>query len=384
MEHAHPIVFRMESVWPGQLGRIEMHRTRAGGDLSHIAPARSHMNRFLVGGSDWKTRLEEDIRRASHLNQRQAYAAKRKKSRRKEAEAIRRNGPQDPWRREREHGPLREFVLTASRAFFESEVPGFPDAEKVQAFRDAAISFFKAEMGAALVAAWEDHDEEAYHVHGVLAAWVETESKSSGRQRRLEPSALRIVKSYESAQDIVAEHFADLGLVRGERRAERRRQALQEERDAGLPREHTPCHEWRADEAVRVSEERRAAERARAEATERENAAAELYEAAEARASEFEDWEVELEHRDAMLAAREREADERDRDLSRRERWLKDVLGALQSLGGKIRDAARRLGLLRDPEIEAAIAAADRVREIERGDPSPRDGSPALSTQSRR
>ena len=385
---AHPLVFRLAPLWPAQLARVEMHRRRAGGDLSHVAPLRSGQNRFLVGGAGWHETLVADIRRASQLNQRQAYAARRRLGRRKEAEAIRRNGPGDPWAGTREHGPMREFVLTANAAFFAGEVPGFEDEARVAAFRAAALRFITEQFGAGCVAAWEDRDEQTFHVHGVVAPWVESETKKGGRQRTLRPASIPVIKSYERGQTIAAGYFAHLGLVRGEQTAATRREARDAERETGLPRAHTPCHVWRAEEARRVMENRRAAEAARAEAEARarraqasEEAAAEMYEAAEARSAECTAMEARLRRREETVEAREARIAQRERDIGRRERWLREAVGGLLDLGARIRSAAQRLGLADAPAVSAGLHAADRLDALGRGagaaDRHPRPRAPA-------
>lgn len=227
MAQAHPLVFGMRSIWPAQLSRVEMHQTRTGGDLSHIRPGRTHLNKFLIGGPEWRDELEESIRRASELNHRHAYSARRwVRKRKKEAQEIKRRGPQDPWKKDRSEGPLREGVLTANRKYFEGDAPGFPDTEKENRFRKSALAFLKEQFGNTCVAAWEDRDEEAFHIHFVIAPWVTSQSKQAGTQRRLEPSSIPVVKNYEAGHDIAAEYFKSAGLVRGEKRAEARREAF--------------------------------------------------------------------------------------------------------------------------------------------------------------
>jgi len=379
-QQQHPLVFGMRAVWPGQLGRIEMHQTRTGGDLSHIRPGRTHMNEFLVGGEGWKEQLEEDIRRASELNHRHAYAARRWTRKRKgEAEKIKRGGPVDPWKRDRSEGPLREGVLTANRKHFEGDMPGFPSVEKEARFRAAALKFLREQFGPACVAAWSDSDEEAFHIHFVVAPWVVSESKQAGGQRRIEPSSIPVVKDYEAGHDIAAEYFASAGLVRGEKRAEARRDAFEAEAESELPAKNTPCHEWRADEAVRLDEKRKKAARAWQQARRKEAAAEEASRRAEAvsqrNAAEERRREKKHQARLAAVEAQEKRQTEKQAEIENREREVEfreeraevtmreqnAFAEKLQSAFEAMKKFAEKFGF---KEHELFKTAADKVEEI--------------------
>ncbi|RKT35309.1 hypothetical protein BXY70_1342 [Roseovarius halotolerans] len=376
MTQKHPLVFGMRAIWPGQLSRVEMHQTRTGGDLSHIRPGRTHLNQFLIGGPDWREQLEEDIRRASELNFRHAYSARRwTRKRKKEAAEIRRNGPQDPWKRDRAEGPLREFIFTANKKHFEGDTPGFSDVEREDVFRRCFMRAARDQFGDACVAAWEDHDEEGYHIHGVLAPWVVSKSKQAGKQRRIEPSSIPVVKNYEAGHDIFAEYFGPAGLVRGEKRAERRREAFEAEGKSELPAENTSCHDWRAEEAVRLHEKRKKAAKAWAAAKKKEKAAreaearakaiSEQNRAAEARREKKHQARVAaVEKREALAAEKERAQAARAQDLDRRERGLVETLKAFIPLAEQIREAARKVGLTGHPLVQSGLDAVEKMRDM--------------------
>lgn len=381
MSQKHPLVFGMRELWPGQLARVEMHQTRTGGDLSHIRPGRTHLNQFLIGDPDWREKLEEDIRRAKELNLRHAYHARRYGRKRKgEAAKLRRAGPVDPWKRDRSEGPLREGVLTANRKHFDGDTPGFPSVEKEDRFRSAALKFLRDQFGASCVAAWEDRDEEAYHIHFVVAPWVVSESKQAGKQRRLEPSSIPVVKNYEAGHDIAAEYYAGAGLVRGEKRAQARREAYATEGESELPAANVPCHEWRADEAIRLHEERKKAARAWVAARAKE-AAARATEQRAADASErnrldqerrekkfaarlaaIETRECQVVEKEAEMHVREAILEEGENDLKRRVGLFVSELKSYFDLGEKVRSAARAVGLLDHPLVQTAAEAIDRLR----------------------
>jgi hypothetical protein len=379
----HPLVFGMRPLWPGQLSRVEMHQTRTGGDLSHIRPGRTHLNQFLIGGEGWKEHLEEDIDRAAELNLRHAYHARRYiRKRKKEAAEIKRKGPVDPWKRNRAEGPLREGVLTANKKHFEGDMPGFPSVEKEDAFRRSAMKFLVDQFGPACVAAWSDSDEEAYHIHFVIAPWVVSESKQAGKQRRIEPSSIPVIKNYEAGHDIATEYFKSAGLVRGEKRAQARRDAVAAEAESELPRENIPCHEWRADEAVRLDEKRKKAARAWAAAKRKEAAAREAQaradqmeaEARQARMEaaaqahrdrqEREAREAKIVEREAALAEREEAAAAKEADLNRREKLLVDGAKKFMEMGDAIRAAATKLGLGDHPLVAGGMRALQGMRDI--------------------
>lgn len=89
-------------------------------------------------------------------------------------------------------------------------------------------------------------DEEAFHIHFVVAVWREKVSKHSGRQLLLQASANPLIARYETAQDLAGEAFAPLGITRGERRAEAARAAKAAGQQLPEKRAHVPPSQWRA------------------------------------------------------------------------------------------------------------------------------------------
>lgn len=386
-EQKHPVVFGMRPLWPGQLARVEMHQTRTGGDLSHINAERTHLNAFLIGNEDWRDEVTEDLRKVSELNLRHAYQARRwRRKRKKEALEIKRQGPQDPWKSDRSEGPMREGVLTANAKFFEDDVPGFPCSQKVAAFRICATKFLIENYGPACAVAWEDQDEEVYHIHFIIVPLIETESKNSGKQRMLVPSAIPVIKSYEHGHDVAAEYFKDVGLVRGEERAKRRREALQAEQECELPAANTPCHIWRADEAVRLKIKRSETTSVVEDADRRKRNA----EAAEARAIEIEERlaeeksarekaEIERVERiqkeetdraerikmeDAKCAEREKTLYAKAEEVEKKTSLLVGALREFSDLGDAVKSAACKVGLVDHPLVQTSVRAIARMREM--------------------
>jgi hypothetical protein len=222
MKSEHPVVLRFAEMFPSALARYEMHATRKGGNLDHIDPIRSGSNRLLIGGSDWRAKLEQEIDAATAANLAAELEALRRRKRWKEIDQRLRQGKEPPWRAST-GGPLREVILTAHRAWFADADADTPET-RAQRFEAQAIKWLQSRFGDAVVHARADHDEMTYHIHAILAPWAEKNSVRRGSQRLLQPSSNPLLKNYEAAQDDVGEFFAILGLKRGKRRAEKRRE----------------------------------------------------------------------------------------------------------------------------------------------------------------
>ena len=139
-----------------------------------------------------------------------------------------------------------------SKAWFGGTGEGQWDAGRVAQFRDASLDFLRKHFPDQQLRYVVAHaDEEAYHIHFVVAVWVEKITANRGRHFQLRPGANPLLASYEHTQDLAGEHFAEIGLQRGMRRAAARRAA----REAGTlvpePRYHVPPSEWRAREIAK-------------------------------------------------------------------------------------------------------------------------------------
>ncbi|HHX88184.1 MAG TPA: hypothetical protein GX700_00180 [Paracoccus sp.] len=265
---SYRIVLRMKGLFPNQLKGLLMHARRSGGDLDHIDHSKTSLNEVIMGASDWADRLRTRIAKASEANLEAEIAACLIRQRPKDARTAAERGLTDPWKFTR-RGPLREGILTVHHEWFGGAGAAHWDHEKVAAFRACAIKFLQESFGDTCVHARIDMDEEAPHVHFVLAPWREKHSASRGRQQLLQPSSHPLIANYELAQDVVAEFFADLGILRGERRAEAIRQA----KAAALPLPSQPVHmppaDWRRQQALDLAQARKEVEAEKAAATER-------------------------------------------------------------------------------------------------------------------
>jgi hypothetical protein len=262
-EKKYPVVLRMAGLFPADLSGFECHRTRKGGDLGHVDAKRSHLNRRLIGSEDWSREVREEIQEMAQENF--ANELDRLKARRRKAELHKRitEGPRDPWRATG-HGPLREVILTANRNWFDTvgstlidDVIGDSREDRFQAH---AISWLQEHFGEDIVHARADLDEEAYHIHAVILPRALTKD---GRHM-LQPSKHPMIHDYEVAQDSVGEWFSDLGLVRGEKRAQAIRDALEHNAEVRgevgaepvpvpAKRQHVSPKEWRQQQELHLA-----------------------------------------------------------------------------------------------------------------------------------
>ncbi|PWK55111.1 hypothetical protein C7455_1207 [Roseicyclus mahoneyensis] len=225
-----------------------MHDQRAGGDLSHIRHDLSPQNYRVIGDEDWIDVLIAEIATAKRNNHLNEIAAREAKGRWKEAEALRRRGPVDPWKFTQE-GPLREGILTVNKQWFGGAGPEEWDPDRVSRFVDRGVEFLQTHFPAGQLREVTVHvDEEAVHLHFAVAVWNEKVSQNRGRQRLLQPSANPLLADYEHAQDLAGEAFLDMGIHRGERRAAAARAAKAAGLEGPSPRDHVPPSKWRREQ----------------------------------------------------------------------------------------------------------------------------------------
>ncbi|MCP4818885.1 MAG: hypothetical protein GY883_06840 [Shimia sp.] len=263
----HPVVLRMEGLFPADLAGYERHRTRKGGDLSHVDETRSPLNHRLIGEEDWAQRaLAEigDMRAENFANELEGL-----KKRRRRAEMAKRivEGPKDPWRGTR-HGPLREVIITAHQdwfaAFDQDNMDDLFGESREERFENAAVAWLRDSFGDDVIHARADLDETTYHIHAIVLP----RSRTKDGRMMLQPSKHSLIKDYEKAQDSVGEWFAELGLKRGERRKQALREAVQQHRKeqaegnkadeapANLPEhvEHVSPREWREEKERQLAD----------------------------------------------------------------------------------------------------------------------------------
>jgi len=244
-----PIVLRFKGLHPNNLGRFDMHDHRKGGDLSHVDLDVSGLNEVLHCEPNWQATIKAEVAEAKRNNFRERMEGLRKRGRKAERKDLIVEGESDPWRRCSGDGPLREGILTVNKEWFGGTGQAEWDAEKVAAFKKAAMEFLLEHFpDGQLRYANAHHDEEAFHIHFVVAVWTEKVTANRGRQLLLQASMNPLLQSYEHAQNLAGEAFTALGITRGERRAEARRVAKEAGEDVPKKRRHIPPSEWRANQ----------------------------------------------------------------------------------------------------------------------------------------
>ena len=244
-----PILLRFKGLHPKDLGKFEMHDARTGGDLSHVDLEASERNEVLHCEPDWRETLQAEIANARRNNFEEQAEALRKKSRKAELEALKVQGESDPWRRCRGGGPLREGILTVDKAWLGGTGHAAWDPVQVALFKATALAFLLAQFpDGQLRYASAHHDEEAFHIHFVVAVWTERTTANRGRQVLLQASTNPILEDYEHAQDLAGAAFEPIGITRGERHAEARRLAKAAGAEIPKKRRHIPPSEWRASQ----------------------------------------------------------------------------------------------------------------------------------------
>lgn len=335
-----PIVLRFASLFPRELKRREMHRKRKGGDLSHIRHELTGLNHRWVGEEGWIDDFLQTVERVARENLQNEIDAREEKRRWTEVERVKERGLVDPWKFTKK-GPLREGILTVNKDWFGGAGIEEWDPERVGEFMDRVLAFLYEHFPDDQLLEVDSHvDEEAFHVHFVVATWTEKVSQNRGRQVLLQPSVNPLIESYEHAQDVAGEAFLDLGIHRGERRAAAAREARAAGLEAPAPRKHVTPSKWRAEQRrMALADRDRIRAKTRAEAAATVNDGVALAKAV-----------VKKSRKRSIREAKAREA-ETDRQVAAAER---DRARAVEQA-----DAAHRAKL----EAEAARIEADRLAE---------------------
>lgn len=268
-EHKLPrLVLRVARRRLADLAGMTLHQSRSGGDLRHVDLARTRLNGVFVGSGNPGADVRSAIDAVSRQNLINEVAVLRATRGKKAAEKRLRLGPVDPWDA-KNAAPWNELVLSASPEFFRApgQGPGEWDQERVEIFAARARSILRKRFGSGLVHLALHLDEETPHVHAAVLPLVRRRSARRGLQRlvshRQHPAfreqeagdePLGHERSYERLQDEFAQEFADLGLVRGERRAEAARIAQVLGQSTPEAVRHRTTAEWRAEQAAVVED----------------------------------------------------------------------------------------------------------------------------------
>lgn len=400
-ERQYPIVLRFKPMFPHDIAGYVLHEERKGRGSKHCEPGMAMANRFnLIGEPDWRERFEERYELARLSNFAEELEALEALGRKKDWTDRADAGPLDPWKASKQ-GPLREVIITVNKDWFNafddpSLLINAARSAREDAFVETSIAWLKERFGDAVITARADFDETVPHIHAIIAPWAEKTSKRRGRQHLLVPSAYELLKSYEQAQTDIADYFAPLELVRGQRRAEERRQAEEGGTDKPEYRENQCSHVWREAEAARLRKEakdlrkrerdlaeREAAQRVReAEIATRERATAESEAAlrkaqvkADAKAARLDEREAVIDQVETLLdvAASQGTVDEAQEDeaplTARIRRKLGRVFASLsvtakqtaENETAKRMAAAERLALKAETFLHAMRGAVPRL-----------------------
>ncbi|NVO28170.1 hypothetical protein HJ526_12110 [Donghicola sp. C2-DW-16] len=244
----YPIVLRFARLGTRALASFFMHDRRKGGDLAHIDTTKLTLNKVEHGAEDWLLKFNRRLKRFAKINQKREAKALLKRGRTGTAKKLMRTKPKLPWNANT-NAPLREGILTVNKSWFGGAGVDAWDKDRVELFRVQAMEFLRQSFpGAQLLYAASHSDEEAFHIHFVVAVWTVKTSKARGKQILLQASENPLLNDYELAQDLAGAHFSDIGLRRGNRDAEARREAKARGETVPKKRRHISPSEYRADQ----------------------------------------------------------------------------------------------------------------------------------------
>lgn len=276
-------VLRLASMSSADAAGMVGHGERKIGNLDHVDPTRSHLNKILIGNTEpdpenpgrvrstLPKELMAETRDMAKFNHKSNIVGLSKLGRKKDLAAVRRRGPQNPWHTQKKSkGPHREVVLTVHRDFFRADentpkdrvlqflddqglVARF-DLDKVKEFEEAGLGFLKhfaedldPKNPLDLRYARLDLDEQSVHFQAFMARRVKVPASKrfavgkhlysmtdhAGIGHEINEKGFIAKKGYEKAQDAVGEWFArpeyrHMNIVRGENREEKKRRAREE------------------------------------------------------------------------------------------------------------------------------------------------------------
>lgn len=231
--------------------------------MSHITPPEDYVSEYRAAPQtflfdeegkpianandrDWVGKIRQEVKEAAAFNTAQQVEELKKAGKGARARRRAKEGDKPPYRAQGP-GPLREILVSVNAEWFDdpNAPPGVWDRKKVIAWSNQALAFVQEEWGPALRYARIDFDEDGPHLHAVAAPWVKTKTPNGAEQKVMVPRLYGASQDLEKAQDRAGEAFAHLGIVRGERRAEARRQAKAEGREPEPKRGHVPPRRWR-------------------------------------------------------------------------------------------------------------------------------------------
>ncbi|MEJ1992313.1 MAG: Pre (Mob) type recombination enzyme, partial [Maritimibacter sp.] len=359
---------------PEDMQGIARHGSREAGDLGHIDSTKP-APKLLIGSENWVGSALAEI----ELMTWEGYAAELvdldRRNRRKDLSRRGKEGPRSPWRASR-HGPMRELILTANKEWFAQGDDG--DVSRQEQFETLAVDWLREHFGDDVIHARADLDEQAYHIHAVIMPRAVVKKYGTDCMM-LQPSIHPMIKNYEAAQDSVGEWFSEVGLVRGERRKQAIREALQNGEEPPVNPRHVRPAEWRRKEELRLAREAELQEEyakklAKEDARQKEveNELQKRVQAYKAQVKRLKAHEAALAKRDetvttheAELATRETKVTEREAEASEAKAEADTVIAFAEAVAsGEIDEAGQPVG---SPKIGATPSVEPPYRKSRRG-----------------
>ena len=239
--------------------------------MSHITPPEDYVSEYRAPPQtflfdeagrpiddpdrDWVRKIRDEVKEAAAYNTAQQVGELERAGKGARARRRAKEGDKPPYRSQGP-GPLREILVSVNAEWFDdpNAPPGVWDRKKVIAWSNQALAFVQEEWGPALRYARIDFDEDGPHLHAVAAPWVKTKTPNGAEQKVMVPRLYGASQDLEKGQDRAGEAFAHLGIVRGERHAEARRQAKAEGREPEPKRGHVSPRRWRQQMAAKAAE----------------------------------------------------------------------------------------------------------------------------------
>ncbi len=370
----YAVVLRYEGIQPEDMQGIARHGSREAGDLGHIDNTKP-APKLLIGSENWVGRALAEI----ELMTWEGYAAEMvdldRRNRRTDLSRRGKEGPRSPWRASR-HGPMRELILTANKEWFAQNDDG--DVSRQEQFETLAVDWLREHFGDDVIHARADRDEQAYHIHAVIMPRAVVKKYGTDCQM-LQPSIHPMIKNYEAAQDSVGEWFSEAGLVRGERRKQAIREALQNGEEPPVNPRHVRPAEWRRKEELRLAREaerqkeneRKLAEQ-HAQQRRIETQMAERVQGFKAQVERLKAREAALTKRDETVARQEAELATRETKVTEREAEASEVKAEADTViafaeamaAGEIDEAGQPVG---SPKENATPGSEPAYRKSRRG-----------------
>lgn len=186
------IVFDVKRQSLADLGAQDGHEQRRKGDVSHVDPSRTHLNRRRAHGDHL---LEPSRAVASFIEETGARVDPRNKA------------------------PCTSFVLSASHEWFKGDSPHGFNEERVRDWSNASMKWLESTFGETVAHVSLHMDEKTPHIHAKIVPIVERTTKRGTVIRQVSHHshpAFKGRRSYDRLLSSYAAALEPLGLERGD------------------------------------------------------------------------------------------------------------------------------------------------------------------------